>query len=55
MANAIDGWREQGEISGMRIDYIWTSRRVPVISIKTIYDGIYGPLVSDHFGIITKY
>ena len=55
VANAIDGWREQGEISGMRIDYIWTSRRVPVISIKTIYDGIYGPLVSDHFGIITKY
>ena len=55
VANAIDGWREQGEIPGMRIDYIWTSRRVPVISSRTIYDGTSFPVVSDHFGIITEY
>lgn len=55
VADAIDGWRNQGEISGMRIDYIWTNRRVPVISSQTIYDGTTFPVVSDHFGIITEY
>ena len=53
--HAIDGWREHGEISGMRIDYIWTSRRVPVISSRTIFNGASYPIVSDHFGIITEY
>ena len=44
VANAIDGWREQGEIPGMRIDYIWTSRRVPVISSQPYTTAYTAPL-----------
>lgn len=53
--SAIDGWREQGDIPGMRIDYIWTNRRIKVKSSRTIFNGSSYPVVSDHFGIITEY
>lgn len=40
---------------GMRIDYIWTSRKVPVRSSRVIFNGSYEPIVSDHYGIIVEY
>ncbi len=48
----IDGWRERGENSGMRIDYIWCSRGVKADSSRIIFDGKNYPRVSDHCGII---
>lgn len=53
--HAIDGWKERGELPGMRIDYIWTSRPVPVRSSRTAFNGALYPVVSDHFGIIAEY
>ena len=51
----IDGWRdkiaEPEKLEGMRIDQIWCSRSVPVLSSKVIFNGENGPVVSDHFGI----
>lgn len=55
VGHAIDGWREQEDVSGMRIDYIWTSRKVPVRSSRVIFNGSYEPIVSDHYGIIVEY
>lgn len=55
VGHAIDGWREQGDVSGMRIDYIWTSRKVPVRSSRVIFNGSCEPIVSDHYGIIVEY
>lgn len=49
----IDGW-EHKKLSGLRLDYIWCSHRVPIRSSKTIFDGVNGPMVSDHFGVIME-
>ena len=56
----IDGWRENhiignGGSPGMRIDYIWTSRQIPVRSSRVIFNGSREPVVSDHYGIIVEY
>lgn len=53
--HSIDGWKERGELPGMRIDYIWSSHPVPIHSSRTIYNGTHYPVVSDHFGIIIEY
>lgn len=55
VSHAIDGWKERGELPGMRIDYIWTSRPRRIKSSRTIFNGTYHPVVSDHFGIILEY
>ena len=50
----IDGWKEEGSAPGMRIDYVWCSERVPAAVSRVICNGINGPLVSDHYGLVTE-
>lgn len=47
----IDGWRD-GQHEGMRLDYIWTSQDLRVRSSQVVLDGVNGPAVSDHFGVL---
>ena len=49
----IDGWRE-GEHTGMRLDYIWTAKRHRVLQSKVVLNGISGPVLSDHFGVLAE-
>ena len=55
VSHAIDGWKERGDIPGMRIDYIWTDRPLRVRTSRTIFNGIFYPVVSDHFGTMIEY
>lgn len=58
----IDGWRDQtpscggetGQKAGMRIDYIWCSREVPVERSRVICNGKWYPVVSDHYGVMVQ-
>lgn len=52
--HSIDGWKDQRKDSGMRIDYIWTSEKVPVRSSRVIFNGKDHPVVSDHFGVLAE-
>lgn len=52
---AIDGWagRQIHHIeNGMRLDYIWCSRKRDVSSSRILFSGNREPVVSDHFGIL---
>ncbi len=57
----IDGWRNQGEISGMRIDYVWLSPRseqeqpIRICSSNVLFNGKTLPVVSDHYGVLTEW
>lgn len=54
---AIDGWRDrlEGELpEGMRIDYVWCSAAPRVARSQVVFDGVNGPVVSDHFGVLTE-
>ena len=46
----IDGW-EDGENVGMRIDYIWSRKKVHVVSSQVVFSGEKEPVISDHFGV----
>lgn len=48
----IDGWEEKEKVTGMRIDFIWCNQRRTVQKSQVIMNGIQGPIVSDHFGIM---
>ena len=48
----IDGWRQETDGQGLRIDYIFSNRAVRVRSARIIFDGIHEKKVSDHFGIL---
>lgn len=50
---AIDGWRD-GEVSDMRIDYIFTNRKLPVKSSQVIFNGVNEEKVSDHYGVLVE-
>ena len=67
VGKVIDGWKErlsdqadeegilggQGQLlEGMRIDYIWCSRKVPILSSQVICNGRNYPVVSDHYGVM---
>lgn len=52
--HSIDGWKDKKKETGMRIDYIWTDRKVPVRSSCVIFNGKNYPVVSDHFGILAE-
>lgn len=58
VGTVIDGWRDLIEdpssMKGMRIDYIWSSRKVPVKYSHVIFNGKNGAIVSDHFGTIIE-
>lgn len=46
----IDGWQDT-EMTGMRIDYIFSNQVISVNKHEVVFDGDNGPIVSDHFGI----
>lgn len=48
----IDGWPDQQK--GLRIDYIWRSEALPVARSQVVFNGIDGPVVSDHFGVLVE-
>lgn len=48
----IDGWDE--EITGMRIDYMFSNQKIDVKKLQVIFDGQNGPIVSDHFGLMME-
>lgn len=52
----IDGWRSFTESEtmpdGMRMNHIWCSKPVSVQSSSVIFNGVNGPEVSDHFGVL---
>lgn len=50
---AIDGWRD-GNVKDMRIDYIFTNRKIPVKSSKVVFNGINEEKVSDHYGVLIE-
>lgn len=45
----IDGWEENQK--GLRIDLVLSNRKVDVERVGVVFDGILGPVVSDHFGV----
>lgn len=47
----IDGWKD-GDIDGMRIDYIWSKKEIPVVSSKIVFSGKTEEIISDHFGVM---
>ena len=53
----IDGWPETPESArryGMRLDYIWCSRKDQISSSRVLFNGITEPIVSDHFGVLVE-
>lgn len=51
----IDGWKEKlDDIKGMRIDYIWCSKKAKVKSSNVIFNGDNETVVSDHYGVIVE-
>ena len=55
VSGMIDGWRDKlpdGNIGGMRLDYIWCSRRKDVLFSRTMFNGTKEPVISDHFGVL---
>ncbi|WP_414049151.1 endonuclease/exonuclease/phosphatase family protein [Macrococcus animalis] len=45
----IAGWENNG--GKLRIDFIFTSKGMNVLSSKTVFDDVNAPIVSDHFGV----
>lgn len=53
----IDGWPVTPETirqDGMRLDYIWCSRKTEIHSSRTAFNGHSEPVVSDHFGVMIE-
>lgn len=53
-AEVIDGWKDKAADKGMRIDYIFCNRPVPIKEYRILWDGQSQPTVSDHFGIMIE-
>lgn len=49
----IDGWKD-GQVEGMRIDYILCNQNKNIKKHEVVFDGDNGPIVSDHFGILME-
>ena len=53
----IDGWPDlqNREITeGMRLDYIWCSKRKEILSSRILFNGQKEPVVSDHYGVLIE-
>lgn len=51
----IDGWKQRSvsrQEEGLRLDYIWSSRKREILSSRILFNGVKEPMVSDHFGIL---
>ena len=49
----IDGWRRE-EVSGFRMDFCLAAQPGETLSSRVIFNGENGPVVSDHFGVLTE-
>ena len=55
VGKVIDGWRdEKGRSTGMRIDYIWCSKKVRIERSEVICNDKKYPVVSDHYGVMAE-
>ena len=60
VGGVIDGWRDkenktaEQEKPGMRIDYIFCNREVPVKSSYVVFNGDNYDVVSDHYGVLVE-
>ena len=45
----IDGWEENQQ--GLRLDLVLSNRKIDVDRVGVVFDGIFAPVVSDHFGV----
>lgn len=50
VAGQIDGWRES-KMKASRIDYIFISGKIEAVSSSVVFNGIDGPVISDHYGV----
>lgn len=50
--DAIAGWEQT--TSGKRIDYILCNWQADITAYTTVFDNIYGSIVSDHYGIMVE-
>ncbi len=53
----IDGWPTTPETlrpDGMRLDYIWSSRKAGIRSSHVVFNGTQEPVVSDHYGVLAE-
>lgn len=46
----IDGWSENSD--SLRIDYIFSNKKLPVKKSEVLFDGKKAPVISDHFGVM---
>jgi len=57
VSGRIDGWRDRlpdENVKGLRLDYIFCSRKREFLSSRILFDGKNGPVVSDHFGLLIE-
>lgn len=45
----IDGWEDNQE--AIRIDFIFSSQKIPIVLSKVVFDNYNGPIISDHYGL----
>ncbi len=56
VGKVIDGWKDKiSGTNGMRIDQIWCSKALKILSSEVIFNGRNRPVVSDHYGVIVNY
>ena len=57
VGGVIDGWRNQNrkeKNEGMRIDYIWCSKKRNIRQSQVVFNGKHYPVVSDHYGVMIE-
>ena len=50
ISGKIDGWDENAE--SLRIDYIFSNKKLRVKKSEVLFDGKKDPVISDHFGVM---
>lgn len=51
VSGLIDGWKEHKSLTQMRIDFIFTNKKIDIKNSKTIFTGKEEKVISDHFGV----
>lgn len=51
VSGLIDGWKEHKELTKMRIDFIFTNKKIDIKSSEVVFNGKKENIISDHFGI----
>ena len=53
VSETIDGWRDH-KVDPMRIDLVFSSAEGATLSSRVIFNGVNRPVISDHFGVLTR-